>query len=236
VKLGFTGIKFDPAAPYSVFDPRQPSLEIDGAVREVRAAHPRGGRHRRPIYSSARMASSRRRAPSALPSAWRPYQPLWFEEPTPPEMPEEMALVARGTSIPIATGERLDDQIRIRPRAGAARGVHPADAGRPRRRHAGSQKDHDDGRSAITPRSRRISTAGPVDRHGQCPARRRRAPISSSWKASRPGAASMPRSSRSRCRWEAGYVIPPTEPGLGIELDEDVARRTLIRARTCIWR
>jgi len=25
-------------------------------------------------------------------------------------------------------------------------------------------------------------------------------------------------------QWEAGYVIPPTEPGLGIELDEDVAR------------
>jgi 2-dehydro-3-deoxyphosphogalactonate aldolase len=24
--------------------------------------------------------------------------------------------------------------------------------------------------------------------------------------------------------WEDGYVIPPTEPGLGIELDEEVAR------------
>ena len=36
-----------------------------------------------------------------------PYDPLWFEEPTPPEMPEEMARVARATSIPIATGERL---------------------------------------------------------------------------------------------------------------------------------
>ena len=36
-----------------------------------------------------------------------PYDPLWFEEPTPPDKPEEMALVARGTSIPVATGERL---------------------------------------------------------------------------------------------------------------------------------
>ncbi|MFX9634911.1 enolase C-terminal domain-like protein, partial [Acinetobacter baumannii] len=35
------------------------------------------------------------------------YDPLWFEEPTPPEMPEEMAKVARATSIPIAAGERL---------------------------------------------------------------------------------------------------------------------------------
>jgi 2-dehydro-3-deoxyphosphogalactonate aldolase len=24
-------------------------------------------------------------------------------------------------------------------------------------------------------------------------------------------------------RWEAGYVIPPTTPGLGVELDEEVA-------------
>ena len=35
------------------------------------------------------------------------YDPLWLEEPTPPEMPEEMAKVARATTIPIATGERL---------------------------------------------------------------------------------------------------------------------------------
>jgi galactonate dehydratase len=35
------------------------------------------------------------------------YDPLWFEEPVPPDMPEVMAQVARGTSIPVATGERL---------------------------------------------------------------------------------------------------------------------------------
>ena len=28
-------------------------------------------------------------------------------------------------------------------------------------------------------------------------------------------------------RWEDGYVIPPTEPGLGVELDEEVARRAI---------
>ena len=39
--------------------------------------------------------------------AIEPYDPLWFEEPVPPDMPEVMAQVARGTSIPIATGERL---------------------------------------------------------------------------------------------------------------------------------
>jgi 2-dehydro-3-deoxyphosphogalactonate aldolase len=35
------------------------------------------------------------------------YEPLWFEEPVPPEMVEEMARVAAQTSIPIAAGERL---------------------------------------------------------------------------------------------------------------------------------
>jgi 2-dehydro-3-deoxyphosphogalactonate aldolase len=35
------------------------------------------------------------------------YDPLWLEEPVPPENAEEMARVARSTTIPIATGERL---------------------------------------------------------------------------------------------------------------------------------
>ena len=33
------------------------------------------------------------------------YDPLWFEEPLPPENIKEMARVAQSTSIPIATGE-----------------------------------------------------------------------------------------------------------------------------------
>jgi galactonate dehydratase len=35
------------------------------------------------------------------------FDPLWFEEPVPPEMPSEMAKVARATTIPITAGERL---------------------------------------------------------------------------------------------------------------------------------
>jgi 2-dehydro-3-deoxyphosphogalactonate aldolase len=26
-------------------------------------------------------------------------------------------------------------------------------------------------------------------------------------------------------QWEEGYIIPPTDPGLGVELDEEVAAR-----------
>jgi L-alanine-DL-glutamate epimerase-like enolase superfamily enzyme len=35
------------------------------------------------------------------------YDPLWLEEPVPPEMHDEMAKVARSTCIPITAGERL---------------------------------------------------------------------------------------------------------------------------------
>ena len=35
------------------------------------------------------------------------YEPMWFEEPVPPEMVDELARVAAQTSIPIAAGERL---------------------------------------------------------------------------------------------------------------------------------
>lgn len=35
------------------------------------------------------------------------YDPLWFEEPCPPEYIEPLARIARATTIPLATGERL---------------------------------------------------------------------------------------------------------------------------------
>ena len=56
------------------------------------------------------------------------YDPLWFEEPTAAEMPEEMAKVAHGTSIPIATGERLTTKYEFARvlRAGAASILQPA--------------------------------------------------------------------------------------------------------------
>jgi L-alanine-DL-glutamate epimerase-like enolase superfamily enzyme len=38
------------------------------------------------------------------------FDPLWLEEPVPPELAHEMALVARATSIPITSGERLSSK------------------------------------------------------------------------------------------------------------------------------
>lgn len=106
---GFTAVKFDPVGPYTAFDPRQLSLEaLDRAecyTRRVREA----------VGSSADIliGTHGQMTPSSavrLARRLEPYDPLWFEEPTPPENPEQMAQVARATSIPIATGERLNSK------------------------------------------------------------------------------------------------------------------------------
>ncbi|MEO0917720.1 MAG: enolase C-terminal domain-like protein, partial [Pseudomonadota bacterium] len=42
-----------------------------------------------------------------LSAAIAPYDPLWFEEPVPPDDIAGLAKVARASSVPVATGERL---------------------------------------------------------------------------------------------------------------------------------
>ncbi len=106
VREGFTAIKFDPVVTYSSLDPRQLTASTLKAasdyVASIREAVGTSvdllvGTHGQMTPSSAiRFARTIEQ-----------YDPLWLEEPTPPEMPEQMALVARATSIPIATGERL---------------------------------------------------------------------------------------------------------------------------------
>ena len=106
VAQGFSAVKFDPAGPYSTFDPRQPSLErlslSEAFCKTLRAALGDScdllfGTHGQFTPSGALRLARR----------LEPYSPLWFEEPTPPEAPEEMARVAAATSIPVAAGERL---------------------------------------------------------------------------------------------------------------------------------
>lgn len=106
VEQGFTAVKFDPAGPYTVYGGHQPLIsDLDRAeafCRQIRAAvGDRAdllfGTHGQFTVSGAKRMARRLEA----------YDPLWFEEPIPPENPADMAEVARATSIPIATGERL---------------------------------------------------------------------------------------------------------------------------------
>lgn len=103
---GFTAVKFDPVVAYTAFDPRQLSLQtldhVERFVRTLREAV--GGRCDLLVGTHGQMTPA-----SAIRLARRlePYDPLWLEEPTPPENPAALAQVARATTIPIATGERL---------------------------------------------------------------------------------------------------------------------------------
>ena len=220
VTQGFTAIKFDPAGLYSVFDPRQPSLEelerselFCRLIREAvgSKADLLFGTHGQFTPSGAIRLARRLEA----------YDPLWFEEPTPPERPEEMAKVARKTSIPIATGERLTTKYEFSRvlETGAASILQPA-LGRvggilEAKKIAGMAEAS---YAQIAPHlycgpiegaaNIQLSTCSPnflmlegIQRWDGFHAEILKKPI----------------------RWESGYVIPPTEPGLGVELDEEVA-------------
>jgi L-alanine-DL-glutamate epimerase-like enolase superfamily enzyme len=106
VAQGFTGLKFDPTGGFSAYDPRQPTQEaLERTVRLVRLVREAvGGRADLLLGTHGQFTTS---GAIRLARQIEAYDPLWFEEPVPPELPEQMALVARATSIPIATGERL---------------------------------------------------------------------------------------------------------------------------------
>lgn len=109
VAQGFTALKFDPTGGYSAMDPRELSLQslertehFTGRLRE--SVGPEidllVGTHGQMTTSSAiRLARRLER-----------FDPLWLEEPTPPEMTNEMARVAQSTTIPVASGERLNSK------------------------------------------------------------------------------------------------------------------------------
>ena len=227
-KMGFTALKFDPIGAYATLDPRQPTLEmLDHAtayVGKIRGAV--GGACDLLIGTHGQLTTS---GAIRLARRMEPFSPLWFEEPVPPEMPEEMATVARATSIPIATGERLTTKYEfarvletgaasiLQPNLGRVGGVLEA------KKIAGMAEAH---YAQIAPHlycgpvvgaaNIQLSTCSPnflilegVERWDGFQAELLKTPI----------------------RWENGYVVPPTTPGLGIELNEEVAARHPYRGK-----
>jgi len=220
VKLGFTGVKFDPTGGYSVFDPRQPTLEqLERTVRLVRSVREAvGDKADLLVGTHGQFTTS---GAVRLARQLEKFDPLWFEEPVPPEMPEQMALVARSTGIPIATGERLTTKYEFaRVLAAGAANILQMNLGRvggllEAKKIAALAEVH---YAQIAPHlycgpvvgaaNIQIATCTPnflilesIQQWGGFHSKILKNPI----------------------RWEAGYVIPPTAPGLGVELDEDVA-------------
>src|SRR5262249_60861105 len=89
---GFTALKFDPLGRYSAFDPRQPSLEAL-ARTETYVARLRDAVGDR---CDLLMGTHGQLTPAGavrLARRIERFDPLWFEEPVPPDSPEELAVV-----------------------------------------------------------------------------------------------------------------------------------------------
>ncbi len=106
VERGFTAVKFDPAGPYTVMGGHQPSLDRTELCVEFLAATRRAVGTRADLLFGTHGQFTPSGA-TRLAQRLEPHDPLWFEEPVPPDDVTGMATVARSTSIPIAAGERL---------------------------------------------------------------------------------------------------------------------------------
>jgi len=220
VDEGFTAVKFDPAGPYSVYDPRQPDLEsLDRSESFMKAIREAVGDRADLLFGTHGQFTPA----GAIRMARRlePYDPLWFEEPVPPEMPEEMARVARQTSIPVATGERLCTKYEFARvlQTGAASILQMA-LGRvggllEAKKIAGMAEAH---YAQIAPHL----YCGPVEgaaniQLSAC------SPNFLILESIRQWGGFHAEILKKPIDWQNGYVIPPEEPGLGVELNEDVA-------------
>ena len=220
VAQGFTAVKFDPAGPYSVYDGRQPSMEdLERSEKFVRQIREAVGTRADLLFGTHGQFT----AAGAIRLARRlePWEPLWFEEPTPPENPREMARVARQTTIPIATGERLTTKYEfarvlehqaasiLQPALGRVGGILEA------KKIAGMAETY---YAQIAPHL----YCGPVEgaaniQLATCTPNFLILEGIQTWGGFHADILKKP------VQWQDGYVIPPTEPGLGVELNEEVA-------------
>lgn len=219
VAQGFDAVKLDPAGPYTAFDGHQPRLvDIDLSARMVAAIREAVGTRCDILFGTHGQFTPG--GALRMARAIEPYDPLWFEEPVPPDMPEEMALVARGTSIPVATGERLTTKWEF------ARIIE---------NRAASILQPDLGRSGGILETKKIAAMAEAH-HIQIAPHCYCGPIVGA--ANIQLAATLPNFLileslkqwdgfhalllKRKIEWQDGHVILSDEPGLGVELDEEV--------------
>ncbi|NQW15850.1 MAG: mandelate racemase/muconate lactonizing enzyme family protein [Chloroflexi bacterium] len=220
INLGFTAVGYDPVMPMGSFDPRQLSLEsLDNAelvtknLREVA-----GSKCDLLVKTHGEMTTS-----SAIRLAKRleKFDPLWLEEPTPPENKNEMARVAHSTSIPVATGERLVTKYDfaellskqaasiLQPALARVGGILEA------KKIAGMAEAH---YAQMAPHL----YAGPIEAAANiqlatCSPNFLIQESIGTFDGFYADILKKP------IQWQNGYIVPPTDPGIGYEIDEEVA-------------
>jgi 2-dehydro-3-deoxyphosphogalactonate aldolase len=216
VEMGFTAVKQDPAGPYSFQGGRELSMHelsrCEYNIKRIREAV--GDRADILFGTHGQMTTS-----SAIRLARRlePYDPLWYEEPCPPDQMDAIGKVAKSTSIPVATGERLTTKMEFHQALQAGVSILQPDIGR-------SGGIWETKKIAMIAELYNAQLAP----HIYC------GPIAHA--AATHVAFSSPAFLiletiqtefhdailKKPLTWEQGYMLPPTEPGLGIELNESV--------------
>ena len=127
VARGYTAVKFDPAGPYTIHGGHMPAMsDITRSIAFCRAIRESVGERADLLFGTHGQFSTA--GAIRLGQALEPWSPLWYEEPIPPDAVEEMAKVARAVRIPVAAGERLTTKAEFASvlRAGAAEILQPA--------------------------------------------------------------------------------------------------------------
>ena len=221
VAQGFTAVKFDPAGPYTVFDGGMPTgEELDRSEAFTRRIREAVGGEIDLLFGTHGQFSPA--GAIRLAKRLEPFDPLWFEEPVPPDNTQAMSRVARSTSIPIATGERLCTKYEF------AQVLQD---------NAASILQLNLGRVGGLLEAKKIAALAEVH-HAQLAPHMYCGPIV--------GAANIQLATCSPnflilegierwtgfqaelldkpVTWQDGYVIPSSQPGLGVSLNEAVAR------------
>ena len=219
VARGYTAVKFDPAGPYTLRGGHMPAMsDISTSAAFCKAIREAVGDRADLLFGTHGQFTTA--GAIRLGQAIEPYSPLWYEEPIPPDAPEQMAKVARGVRVPVATGERLTTKAEFAPllRAGAAEILQPAL-----------------GRVGGIAEAKKIAAMAEVY-NAQVAPHLYAGPVE--WAANVQLATAIPNILMCECietpfhdqlikgsiRVEDGFITAPDAPGLGIEVDEDLAR------------
>ena len=219
VSRGYTAVKFDPAGPYTMRGGHNPAMsDISLSVEFCRAIRAAVGDRADLLFGTHGQFNTA--GAIRLGKAIEPYAPLWYEEPIPPDNLLEFAKVAQAVHIPLATGERMTTKAEFATvlQTGGAAILQPA-LGR-----AGGIWEMKKTAAIAEVFNAQMAPhlyAGPIE-----------------WAANVHFAVSIPnlliaetietefhdRLIRGSIRVDNGYIPAPTAPGLGIDVDEELAR------------
>ena len=219
VARGYTAVKFDPAGPYTKRGGHMPAMsDISQSVAFCKAIREAVGDKADLLFGTHGQFTTA--GAIRLGQAIEPYSPLWFEEPVPPDNYAEMAKVAQAVRIPVSTGERLCTKAEFAAvlQSGAATILQPALG-----RAGGIWEMKKVAAMAETFNAQMAPHlyAGPIE-----------------WAANIQLGLSIPNLLmletietpfhseliRNSITIEDGFVLPPKGAGLGIDVDEDLAR------------